>query len=584
MDIVTLAIALQAKKLAQAVGYGPAGTYATLAALESADPDHNYIYVVTADGNWYYYNAETPAWTAGGLFIDSSGYDALDLAKEDKSNKKTDLTDDSDTFYPTQKAVNTALALKSDVTTVTALTTRVDSLERDVQPVGVLFEGMPSVVTGERTLGAQTSTLRVNAGSMNTEAYPETDIRFQHPFSEIRTAKIDATGAVVAWIDEPDFLTAPGIIMTRLSKTYVYDTANIYDIRFSKAPRVGYSIDPLFWDEVNGVELDYIWIGSDKSSKMDGENKLTCALLKAYYTDVRMDTVLRPYSEAIGDGWSQADIALRDYLGKLMLVAGNSHDSQTVFGRGVCDLRYDASDVVTVETVTANYVVVSDATGALYNVGEWVNLGTAVGNTAKFAQRKITLKEADYDGLGNTRITVDGATFTSSATNVLWHAPQLVSEEDFVAMGNECGYIGTNGRVPVSFFGIWNLWGNIWEWCDGIFHVDLVPYYTYDDSKYSLIGASQPDLGQFTQHPTTMPATSGYCGQFAGSPAVPSTLTGGSDSAGMCDYFYTSTGYNALRVGSGLGSGSPVGFFAWAVNNAPSFASWTVGSRLKKRP
>ena len=44
-------------------------------------PDHAYIYVVTADGNWYYYNDETPAWTAGGLFIDSSGYDALDIRR-----------------------------------------------------------------------------------------------------------------------------------------------------------------------------------------------------------------------------------------------------------------------------------------------------------------------------------------------------------------------------------------------------------------------------------------------------------------------------------------------------------------------
>lgn len=509
----------------------------------------------------------------------------LEARAENRANKKTTLADNSDTFYPTQKAVKTAVDLKADITTVTALTTRVDSLEREVQPIGVLFEGMPSVVTGERTLGAQTSTLRVNTGSMNTDPYPETDIRFQFPFSEIRTAKIDATGAVVAWIDEPDFLTASGIIMTRLSKTYVYTTSDQYDIRFSKTPRVGYAVDPLFWDEVNGVELEYVWIGSDKSSKMDGENKLTCELLKPYYTNVRMDTVLRPYSEAIGDGWSQADIALREHIRKLLLVAGNSHNSQTVFGRGVCDLRYSASDVVTVETVTANYVVVSDATGALYNVGEWVNLGTSLGNTSKFAQRKITFKEANYDGLGNTRITVDGATFTSSATNVLWHAPQLVSEEDFIAMGNECGYIGTNGRVPVSFFGIWNLWGNIWEWCDGFFHVDLVPYYTYDDSKYSLIGATQPaDLGQFTQHATTMPVSSGYCGQFAGSPAVPSTLTGGSDSAGMCDYFYTSTGYKALRVGGLLIPGSADGCFDWNVGDAPSGASWSFGSRLKKRP
>lgn len=43
----------------------PAGVYATLADLTSADPDHSKIYVVVADGKWYYYNS---GWTAGGTY------------------------------------------------------------------------------------------------------------------------------------------------------------------------------------------------------------------------------------------------------------------------------------------------------------------------------------------------------------------------------------------------------------------------------------------------------------------------------------------------------------------------------------
>ena len=454
----------------------------------------------------------------------------------------------------------------------------------ELEALGVEFTAMPATVTGTRTLDASSSTLRVNAGSMNTDPYPTTDIRYQFPFNEIRTAKITADFEVVRWIDEPDFLDAEGIIAVRLSKAYI-DVRDIYNpiLRRDKTPDC--ILPPLFYDYETQSERDYVWVGADKSSKVLGENKLTCTRGEAYYTNVREDTVLRPYSEAVGEGWSQADIALRDYLRILILIAGASHNTQSVFGRGVCDLRYTASDVVTVETLTSNYVAVSDATGALYNVGEWVNLGTAVGTTGKFAQRKITLKEANYDTLGNTRITVDGDVFTSSVGNVLWHAPQLISDEDFMAMGNECGYIGTNGRVPVSFFGIWNLWGNIWEWCDGFFHVDSVPYFTYDPSKYSLVGASQPaDLSQFTQHSVVMPSSNGYCGQFAGTPAIPSTLSGGSDSAGMCDYFYTASGYKALLVGGYLSYGSSDGFFAWYVNNTPSHASWYIGSRLLGRP
>jgi hypothetical protein len=45
----------------------PKGTYATLSALQTAFPTGNSnIYVVTADGKWYYWNGS--AWTAGGVY------------------------------------------------------------------------------------------------------------------------------------------------------------------------------------------------------------------------------------------------------------------------------------------------------------------------------------------------------------------------------------------------------------------------------------------------------------------------------------------------------------------------------------
>ncbi len=51
----------------QAVASGsPAGVYATTDALTAADPDHSKIYLVSADGKWYYYNGA--AWTAGGTY------------------------------------------------------------------------------------------------------------------------------------------------------------------------------------------------------------------------------------------------------------------------------------------------------------------------------------------------------------------------------------------------------------------------------------------------------------------------------------------------------------------------------------
>lgn len=44
----------------------PAGVYATVSDLTTADPDHSKIYVVSADGHWYYYG--NSQWNDGGVY------------------------------------------------------------------------------------------------------------------------------------------------------------------------------------------------------------------------------------------------------------------------------------------------------------------------------------------------------------------------------------------------------------------------------------------------------------------------------------------------------------------------------------
>ena len=60
-------------KVLAATSGTPQGAYQTYADLVAADPSHNYIYVVVADGNWYYYNETASAWTAGGVYQSSQG-------------------------------------------------------------------------------------------------------------------------------------------------------------------------------------------------------------------------------------------------------------------------------------------------------------------------------------------------------------------------------------------------------------------------------------------------------------------------------------------------------------------------------
>lgn len=56
-------------KVSSVTSGGPAGVYPTIAALQQADPDHTRIYLVEADGEWYYYNNNTKQWENGGVYL-----------------------------------------------------------------------------------------------------------------------------------------------------------------------------------------------------------------------------------------------------------------------------------------------------------------------------------------------------------------------------------------------------------------------------------------------------------------------------------------------------------------------------------
>ena len=53
------------------VSGNPKGVYPTYADLVSANPDHDYIYIVTENGNWYYYSTLSSSWTSGGTYQSS---------------------------------------------------------------------------------------------------------------------------------------------------------------------------------------------------------------------------------------------------------------------------------------------------------------------------------------------------------------------------------------------------------------------------------------------------------------------------------------------------------------------------------
>lgn len=142
---------------------------------------------------------------------------------------------------------------------------------------------------------------------------------------------------------------------------------------------------------------------------------------------------------------------------------------------------------------------------------------------------------------------------------------------------------GTDGKVDVVWRGIEGLWGNVWEWVDGINWNNGTYYVCNDPSKYadntttnytalSFKGATNWSSSYITQE-----------GLDTGSnPHVmlPSAAGSGSETTYDCDACWSSTGWRRLQHGGHCYAGSNCGLFTAGLNSDTSSLNTYMGSRL----
>ncbi len=157
------------------------------------------------------------------------------------------------------------------------------------------------------------------------------------------------------------------------------------------------------------------------------------------------------------------------------------------------------------------------------------------------------------------------------------------------SLGNGTGMAdGDNGKVPVSYRGMENLWGNIWKqvygvniWGDGS-KKGGIPYlckdYDFSENK---------NTGNYEGAGFTLSNTNGYISAMGYSEEydwlfLPSE-TLGNNSLPVGDYLYITPNLNGYRnslFGGSWDSGSYAGTFCWGSIAAVGYSSRTIGSRL----
>ena len=146
---------------------------------------------------------------------------------------------------------------------------------------------------------------------------------------------------------------------------------------------------------------------------------------------------------------------------------------------------------------------------------------------------------------------------------------------------------GTDGKVDVVWRGIEGLWGNGWEWIDGLNWDDGKYYVCNDPSKYADDTASNytqlsytGSTGWSNSYITQEGLDTGYNPHVM----LPSAAGNGSESTYECDVVYSGGGWKGFMHGGFWNDGSGCGLFTYFLLNAPSVADQGIGSRLQYIP
>ena len=158
-------------------------------------------------------------------------------------------------------------------------------------------------------------------------------------------------------------------------------------------------------------------------------------------------------------------------------------------------------------------------------------------------------------------ITSGGAVQTTGQTDVLtYHTGRI---------------IGTDFLSAIQYRWVENLWGNIWNWVDGILSQDGHVYICNDVTNYSSsITTNYRNTGLTIPPSGLLKTESSYANGYL----IPLS-TGGSDSTYLCDNYYSKSELRGLYIGGSYGDGFEAGLFAWDGNGAPDYSSAVIGGR-----
>ena len=487
---------------------------------------------------------------------------------ETANNKVTSVgTGSTDIEYPSAKCV---YKIKVDIENrLTVLEEKVSKLIDDAPIYGIQRNIADNSDTAwERTDDAVG--LVANATHDGTEV--RNDFDNIYPWSHMKTVNYDPTEEMItATIGDSNFKFdgSNGQVMTIIPEFYLkhWDDGIKEHWQFSRYALEGFTKVPGFM------------LGRYVSGRT-ADNKLMSA--SGLFPEVsRTITAFRTDSRAVGKNFGQVD--WRYFVVQLLyLVEYADYNSQSKLGNGISSCRVSNADKALVAESNTNRIIINSSAASNFIVGQQASIGTSSAWNWDVAKNRTILSKSDYNSGGVTGIAVtfDGDPVNIALNNVLWTTGQKSGQCD--SLGMKSGCLNNDGKHAIIYRGIENIFGNIWQFVDGINIKDLIAYVCYNPANYVVDKFD----GDYNEIGYTNASTNGYgktLGHDENHPLIMfPTEVGGSTNTYLSDYYNQKSGNRIALVGGVWNHGASAGLWSWYCSNASSGAALHVGSRLLK--
>jgi hypothetical protein len=407
-------------------------------------------------------------------------------------------------------------------------------------------------------------------------------------------AGVDGSSVTNDFDDEPiysEMLTVVdslGNYFVRIPKFYIKKTdgASSKTWQISKAEMSGCYLPACFWDFDNMEELEYVYVGKYLGYINGASLESKPDLYPTINTNiVDFRTAAEDNNGGALAGYQQMDIHTYDMLQTLFYVEFATLNSQSIMA-GFTEGRYSAADLLTADTAPAgNTLVVSNATGALYEIGQAISVGTTLGGNERFYGRTITNIQADAPGAGSTTITFDGASAALTTGDILYNTGMRTGFSSAIAASSGSIDSNSSGLFSFKYRGIESLYGDVFQFVDGInIEADHQPWICRDADDYAsnLFASPYEELSYGSHNASGYAVTMGWDSDnpFC---ELPTSVAGGANNKYYCDYYYQNTGNRVAPVGGSWRNGSYAGLSCWSLSSSSASTSVNVGARLFKK-